>query len=50
MLGSLGHAPVNGAVVLTSATLPAPAAIVIAPVASGAGKVAPLFPPVCWTR
>ena len=45
MLESVGHAPVNGVAVLTSATLPDPAAIAIAPTASGVGSVAPLFPP-----
>ena len=38
MFGSLGHAPVNAVELLTSTTLPEPAAIAIVPVASGAGR------------
>src|SRR5215510_9126499 len=37
--------PLSGVVVLTSATLPIPAAILIEPVASGAGKADPAVPP-----
>src|SRR5262245_27274149 len=41
-----GHPlPLSGVVVLTSATLPIPAAILIEPVASGAGKAEPAVPP-----
>jgi hypothetical protein len=51
MLGSLGHAPVIGVVVFTSATLPAAAAMAIVPVASGCGSALPLLAPAaCWTR
>ena len=45
MLESLGQVPDSAVVVLTSATLPDPAASEIDPVASGAGRVAPLVPP-----
>jgi hypothetical protein len=45
MFGSFGHAPVSAVEVLTSATLPEPAAIAIVPIASGVGNDAPLLPP-----
>ena len=51
MFGSLGQRPVRAVVVLTSATLPAAAAMAIEPVASGCGSVMPLLAPAaCWTR
>jgi hypothetical protein len=42
---SFGHVPVNAVEFFMSATLPEPAAIVIEPVASVAGKSEPLLPP-----
>ena len=45
MFGSFGHAPASDVVLLTSATLPEPAAIAIVPFASGDANAAPLLPP-----
>ena len=51
MLSLLGHEPVSGVVVRTSATLPDVAAIAMVPVASGVGRFAPFVPPeASWTR
>src|SRR5262245_53477512 len=45
-VGPNGHPlPLSGVVVLTSATLPIPAAMLIELVASGAGKAEPVAPP-----
>src|SRR5512146_1752512 len=46
-----GHAPLNAVVLLTSATLPAVALMLIEPAASGAGSgVFPPVPAASWTR
>ena len=51
MFTSFGHAPVSAVVLLTTATLPEPAAIAMVPVASGDGNGTPLLPPeLSWTR
>jgi hypothetical protein len=51
MFGSLGQAPVSAMVDLTSATLPAAAAMAIVPDASGCGNGTPLLAPdACWIR
>lgn len=51
MSGLFGHVPESGVTDLTSATLPAVAAMAIVPVASGDGSGAPLLPAeACWTR
>lgn len=51
MSGLFGQEPVRAVVDLTSATLPAVAAMVMAPVVSGVGRGAPFVPPdACWTR
>lgn len=47
MFASVGQEPVKAVVFLTRATLPAPAAIAIVPIASGVGRDAPLLPPLC---
>ena len=45
------QAPVNGVDTLTSATLPAVAAMAIVPEVSGVGSNAPLLPPeVSWIK
>jgi hypothetical protein len=51
LLAPVGQAPLSGVVLLTSATLPAVALILIVPVASGVGRfVVPLVPAASWTR
>jgi hypothetical protein len=46
-----GQLPVRAAVLFTSATFPAVAAIATKPIASGAGMFAPLLPPdACWIK
>lgn len=51
MLAPVGQAPLSAVVLLTSATLPAAALILIVPVASGVGRfVVPPVPKASWTK